>query len=108
VAANGILEVTSDTFQALVLENEKRVLVDFWAEWCGPCRMITPVLEQIAAERGDDIVVAKLNVDENSDVAARYGVQSIPFLAVFEHGQIAHRAIGAMPKAHLESALGLS
>jgi thioredoxin 1 len=108
VAENGIVEVTAENFQAVVLESETPVLVDFWAEWCGPCRMIAPVLEQIAKEREGEILIGKLNVDDHSELAVRYGVQSIPFLGLFEHGQLARRAIGAMPKAQLEMALGLS
>ncbi|MFN8108965.1 MAG: thioredoxin [Thermoleophilia bacterium] len=106
--AEGVLEITKDNFQAQVLESEKPVLVDFWAEWCGPCRMIGPVVEQIAKERADTLVVGKLNVDHNGELAARYGVQGIPFLAVFENGQIVRQAVGAMPKAQLERQLGLA
>jgi thioredoxin 1 len=108
MAANGLVEITVDNFQSVVLENEKPVLVDFWAEWCGPCHMIAPVVEEIARERSDELVVGKLNVDEHSELAMRYGVQSIPFIGLFEHGQLAQRAIGAMPKAQLEAALGLT
>ena len=104
---NGVLEITSDNFQATVLENERPVLIDFWAEWCGPCRMIAPVIQQIAVERSD-IVVGKLDVDENVDIAQRYHVTGIPFVALFEHGEISRYAVGAMPKAQLERALGLS
>jgi thioredoxin 1 len=105
--SDNVVEVTSDNFQAVVLESEKPVLVDFWAEWCGPCRAIAPILEEIASDR-DEIVVGKLNVDEHSDLALRYGVSSIPFLGLFEHGRLARRAVGLMPRAQLESALGLS
>jgi thioredoxin 1 len=105
--AEGVLEFTSDNFQGTVLENEKPVLVDFWAEWCGPCHMLTPVVEQIAKERDGTLVVGKLNVDEHSEIAQRYNVQGIPFLGLFEHGQLARHAVGAMPKAQLERALGL-
>jgi thioredoxin 1 len=105
--AEGVLEFTSDNFQGTVLENEKPVLVDFWAEWCGPCRMLTPVVEQIAKEREGTLVVGKLNVDEHAEIAQRYNVQGIPFLGLFEHGQLARHAVGAMPKAQLERALGL-
>jgi thioredoxin 1 len=102
-----VVEFTSDNFQGLVLENEKPVLVDFWAPWCGPCRMIAPVVEQIAKER-TDIVVGKLNVDESGEIAQRYGVQGIPFLGLFQHGQLVRQAVGAMPRSALESQLGLT
>ena len=103
-----VLEITTDNFQALVLESERTVLVDFWAEWCGPCRIIAPVVEQIASERADTLVVGKLDVDKHGPIAARYGVQGIPFLGLFEHGQLTRQAVGAMPKAQLEKQLGLA
>jgi len=103
-----VLEITADNFQAVVLESERPVLVDFWAEWCGPCRIIAPVVEQIATERSDTLVVGKLDVDKHGPIAAKYGVQGIPFLGLFEHGQLTHQAVGAMPKAQLEKQLGLS
>ena len=102
-----VVEITSDNFQGTVLENEKPVLVDFWAEWCGPCRMIAPVVEQIAKERADSLVVGKLDVDAHGAIAQRYNVQGIPFIGLFENGQLARHAVGAMPKAQLERALGL-
>ena len=105
--ADGVLEITADNFQGTVLENEKPVLVDFWAEWCGPCHMVSPVVEQIAKERVDTLVVGKLNVDEASAIAQRYNVQGIPFLGLFENGQLSRHAVGAMPKAQIERALGL-
>jgi thioredoxin 1 len=105
--ADDVLEITLDNFQGTVLENEKPVLVDFWAEWCGPCHVVAPVVEQIAKERSDTLVVGKLNVDEASAIAQRYNVQGIPFLGLFENGQLARHAVGAMPKAQLERALGL-
>jgi thioredoxin 1 len=103
-----VLEITAENFQALVLENERPVLIDFWAEWCGPCRIIAPVVEQIASERADTLVVGKLDVDKHGPIAARYGVQGIPFLGLFEHGQLTRQAVGAMPKAQLEKQLGLA
>ena len=105
--AENIVELTTDTWQGTVLDNEKPVLVDFWAEWCGPCRTIAPVVEQIARERGETLVVGKLDVDANSAIAQRYNVQGIPFLGLFENGQLTRHAVGAMPKAQLERALGL-
>jgi thioredoxin 1 len=104
--AEGVLEITSDNFQAEVLESEKPVLIDFWAEWCRPCHMIAPVIEEIANER-QDIVVGKIDVDSNQDIAQRFNVQGIPFIALFEHGQLSRQAVGAMPKAQLLSQLGL-
>ena len=105
--AEGVLEITADNFQGTVLDNEKPVLIDFWAEWCGPCRMLSPVGEQIAQEREGSLVVGKLNVDDHAEIAQRYNVQGIPFLGLFEHGRLARHAVGAMPKAQLERALGL-
>ena len=97
-------EVTDANFQAEVLESETPVLVDFWAPWCGPCRMVAPVLEDIAGER-DDIRIVKLNVDENQQTAAQYEVLSIPTLILFKDGAIAKKVIGAMPKRRLEAEL---
>jgi thioredoxin 1 len=105
--ADDLLEITVDNFQGTVLDSERPVLVDFWAEWCGPCRTIAPVVEQIAKERSESLVVGKLNVDENPAIAQRYNVNGIPFLGLFEHGKLARHAVGAMPKAQLERALGL-
>jgi thioredoxin 1 len=105
--ADDLLEITVDNFQGTVLDNELPVLVDFWAEWCGPCRTIAPVVEQIAKERSESLVVGKLNVDENPAIAQRYNINGIPFLGLFEHGKLARHAVGAMPKAQLERALGL-
>ena len=102
-----IKHATDATFEELVLKNDKPVVVDFWAEWCGPCRMVAPVVEQIALERSETLVVGKLNVDENAAIAQRYNVHGIPFLGLFENGQMARHAVGAMPKAQLERALGL-
>ena len=99
MAAN-ITDVTDNNFQAEVLESDKPVLVDFWAPWCGPCRVIAPSLEEIAGER-QDLRVVKLNVDENQQTAARYGVMSIPTLIVFKNGEAAHTIIGALPKKRL-------
>ncbi len=101
-----VIEITSDTFQGLVLESEKPVVVDFWAPWCGSCRMIAPVIDEIAADR-EDIVVGKVNVDDAPDIAQRYGIQGIPFIGLFENGQLVRNAVGAMPRAGIEQALGL-
>src|SRR5438067_8930183 len=99
--------VTEQTFESEVLESEQPVLVDFWAEWCGPCHAIAPVLDQIAEERSD-LKVVKLNIDEQPAVAQRYGVMSIPTLILFKDGEPAAAAIGAMPKSMLEQKLGLA
>jgi len=99
-----LTNVTDDTFQAEVLENEHPVLVDFWAPWCGPCRVVAPVLEEIAGER-QDLRVVKLNVDDNQRTAAQYGVMSIPTMIVFKNGQPAKTIVGAYPKKRLEAEL---
>jgi thioredoxin 1 len=100
--AGNIIEVTDTTFQAEVLESETPVLVDFWAPWCGPCRLVAPVLEEINAER-EDLRVVKLNTDDNPQTAANFEVLSIPTLILFRNGQIAKKVIGAMPKKRLEA-----
>jgi thioredoxin 1 len=99
--------VTEQTFEQEVLASEQPVLVDFWAEWCGPCHAIAPVLDQIAAERSE-LKIVKLNIDEQPAVAQRYGVMSIPTLILFKNGEPAAAAVGAMPKTMLEQRLGLS
>ncbi|GBD45371.1 thioredoxin [Thermoleophilum album] len=102
--AGSIKDVTDATFQVDVLEASKPVLVDFWAPWCGPCRVIAPHLEELANER-DDIEIVKLNVDENPQTAARYGVMSIPTLILFKAGQPVHQIVGAMPKQRIAQEL---
>jgi thioredoxin 1 len=98
--------VTKDTFQTEVLESETPVIVDFWAEWCGPCRAVAPVLDRIAEER-PEIRLVKVNIDEEQELAWRYGIQSIPTIVLFKGGEPAAAAIGAQPKTMLERNLGL-
>jgi thioredoxin 1 len=90
--------VTTASFQADVLDNPKPVMVDFWAEWCGPCRMVSPILDEIAAEYSDKIDIVKVNVDEEPELAMKYGVTGIPMMAVFQGGSIAKQMVGARPK----------
>jgi thioredoxin 1 len=97
-------DVTDATFQSEVLEAEGPVLVDFWAPWCGPCRVVHPILEEIDAER-DDLKIVSINTDENQQTTARYEVLSIPTLILFKNGEIAKKVIGAMPKRRLEAEL---
>lgn len=98
-----VITVTDDTFQDLVLSSssDKAVLVDFWAQWCPPCHMLAPVLDEIAAELSDKLIVAKVNVDENPAVAQRYGILAMPTLSVFRNGEVISQVVGARPKRRL-------
>ena len=100
-----IVHITKENFQSVVKESPKPVLIDFWATWCGPCKMIAPIVEEIAAER-DDIIVGKIDVDQEMELAMQFGITSIPTLMVFKNGQLVNQALGAMPKAQIEALLG--
>ncbi len=95
-----VMTVTKDNFQKEVLESEKTVLLDFWASWCGPCRMVSPIVDEISEER-PDIAVGKINVDEQPELAGKFGVASIPTLVVLREGRIVRQSVGAMPKARI-------
>jgi thioredoxin 1 len=99
--------IKTDSFESEVLQSEKPVIVDFWAEWCAPCRMIAPVLDEIARERADEVRVVKVNIDEEPELAQRYGIMSIPTIVLFKGGAPAAAALGAQPKSMLERSLGL-
>ena len=94
--------VTDDSFQADVLDSSKPVLLDFWAEWCGPCRMIAPALEEIAAELGEKVTIAKINIDENPDTPGKYGVRGIPTMLLFKDGQPIAQKVGAAPRGNIQ------
>lgn len=98
MASEKVATFTDSNFDASVLKSSTPVLVDFWAEWCGPCKMIGPSLEELAKEYGEKVTIAKLNIDESPSIASRYNVRSIPALMVFKGGQVAASRIGAMPK----------
>jgi thioredoxin 1 len=100
--------VTESTFEQEVLQSDKPVIVDFWAEWCGPCHAVAPVLDKIVEERGDELKLVKVNIDEEPAVASRYGIASIPTMILFKEGEPAAAAIGAQPKGSLEKSLGLA
>lgn len=99
-----VINITKANFNDEVINSDKPVLLDFWASWCGPCRMIAPAVEEIAAERSD-IKVGKINVDDEPELASKFGVMSIPTLVVMKDGQIANQAVGARPKAQIEALL---
>ena len=101
-------DVTEASFEEEVLKSDKPVVVDFWAEWCGPCHAVAPVLDKIAAERKDDLKLVKVNIDHEQGLAMRYGIASIPTIVLFKGGEPAAAAVGAQPKTALEKSLGLN
>ena len=103
--SDNIVHTSDGTFDADVLQNEKAVLLDFWAEWCGPCKMIAPLLEEVAVNYSDKLAVVKLNVDENPNTAQKFGIRSIPTLILFKDGDVQAQKMGAMPKSQLEEFL---
>ena len=100
--------ITDDSFSDDVLSSSVPVLVDFWATWCGPCKMVAPVLEEIAGEKGDALKIVKLNVDDNQQTAAQFGVMSIPTMILFKDGEPSAAVVGAQPKGAIERSLGLA
>ena len=103
--SDNIVHTSDGTFDADVLQNDKAVLLDFWAEWCGPCKMIAPLLGEVAVSHADKLAVVKLNVDENPNTAQKFGIRSIPTLMLFKDGAVQAQKMGAMPKSQLEEFL---
>ena len=103
--AENILHTSDEGFDTDVLQSEKPVLVDYWAEWCGPCKMIAPILEEVASEYGERIRVCKMNIDENQETPPRYGIRGIPTLILFKNGEIEATKVGALSKTQLQSFL---
>jgi thioredoxin 1 len=105
MAGANVHEFTDNNFQSEVLDSAQPVLVDFWAPWCGPCRQIAPMIEQLAAENQGSLKVGKVNIDESPTVSQQFGVEAIPTLLIFKGGQVVSRSVGAQPKARLQSAI---
>ncbi len=107
MSVDNLVEVTDANFDAEVLESDIPVVVDFWAEWCAPCRMVSPVIEELAVEMAGRVKVAKLNVDANRETAAKYDIMSIPTVILFERGEVTKQVVGALPKESMLKELGL-
>ena len=103
--AEGIIEISDNDFEEKVLKSDKPVVVDFWAAWCGPCKAIGPVLEELAKEMGDEVVIAKCNVDENQMTPTKFGIQAIPTLIFFKNGEAVDRITGMVPKSKIEESI---
>ena len=103
--AENILHTSDEGFDTDVLQSDKPVLVDYWAEWCGPCKMIAPILEEVASEYGEKIKVCKINIDENQETPPRYGIRGIPTLILFKNGEVEATKVGALSKTQLQSFL---
>lgn len=101
--SNNIVQLSEATFDKTISESIKPVLVDFWAPWCGPCKMVAPILEEIAQEYSDKIIIAKLNIEENSNVAPKFGIRGIPTLLIFKNGKVVATQVGALSKAQLKN-----
>ncbi len=108
MSSSAIKHVSDASFEADVLKSDKPVLVDYWAEWCGPCKMIAPILDEVAGTHGDKVTIAKLNVDENQATAAKFGIRGIPTLMLFRNGQVVATKVGAMSKTQLTQFLDTS
>ncbi len=100
-----VKELSESNFEAEVLQSDRPVLIDFWAPWCGPCRMVGPIVEELAAENADSVVIGKVNIDDNQTLATNYQVSSIPTLMVFKGGEVVDRFVGVQPKNRLQQAL---
>ncbi len=105
MASDSIMELNNSNFDSEVIRSDKPVLVDFWAPWCGPCRALAPIIEEVSHEYSDKIKIGKVNVDENPEISMRFGIRSIPTLILFKNGQAVEQIIGAVPKSEIERAI---